>query len=79
MNNYMDKDTICGFITNSSNYYNKRSMKFRKMVLNIYDLISLYDLADVKNITFGIKSEPSSIIIFKQKTIIRIFFLMIIL
>jgi len=64
---FLKEDGLVALVVNSSNFLNEQSEKFRKEFIGLYSIFSVISLSNVKEITFGKKSEPASVILFTNK------------
>ncbi|MCK4406981.1 MAG: hypothetical protein KAV44_04845 [Bacteroidales bacterium] len=60
-------DTHFGFVLNSSNFYNEKSIKFQKFFFRYYQIDKFYELSNVKNILFLKSRESIDVIIFNNQ------------
>lgn len=58
--------TRCGFVVNSSNFYNEQTTYFPHYFFSKYNIESFYDLSKLKSLLFRTSKESTSVVIFSN-------------
>ena len=71
---WCNENTAISFIVNNSNFLNNESQKFRKELIQKYNILNYYDLSNISDILFKHTKEPCSVIIMdKLKSVENVF------
>lgn len=66
---WANNNTKMGFVVNSSNFYNEKSIKFQKFFFRYFQLERLYELTRIKDILFGKSKESVNVLIFNNRKV----------
>ncbi len=67
INQWCNENTEISLIVNNSNFLNNKSERFRRNILQQYNISKYFDLSNITDIAFSDTKEPGSILIMDKK------------